>query len=351
MQTRLFLGRPREFFLERLRTEQYFLLRLALGRVWLDWQESFRGVQAYFCSMTSEDVISAIWGAPKGSVEPQVPLTAEKALYVGNIGRAPQRDIERLVESFGKVRRVEMKTNYCFVYFDEAVAAVAGERAISSLHGQSFGPQARTLTVEWARGTAPRSVSRTSISDGASGIEGAVSDGAAEGTEQLRLPSKTLFVVNFDPDEITSRDLLIHFHRFGPVERIERRNHFAFVEFGSLEDAVRARMEMDGAYIGCRQVCVEFSQKKPPLPSSESSAKAKGVSATPKAARLPSRSQELNERRPRLPTRSTSAAPSIRQRRRSYSPPLFPGQQARQAMRSGGRSGGMSSSGARDLAP
>ncbi|KAF6005081.1 hypothetical protein F1559_000138 [Cyanidiococcus yangmingshanensis] len=283
--------------------------------------------------MNGEGKASNPLGDAEDTTVPHSSTVTEKALYIGNIGRAPQRDIERLVDSYGRLRRVEMKSNYCFVYFDEATAATAGEEAIAALHGKRFGPQLRTLTVEWARGTAPRSAVRSSVSDGVSGMEGMSSDDAAEGVEHPKLPSKTLFVVNFDPDEITSRDLLIHFHRFGAIERIERRNHFAFVEFESLEDATKARMEMDGAYIGCRQVCVEFSQKKPQPASSESLASTSPSVSPPKALKL-GRPRGSDEHRSRPLTRSVGDSSMMRRRRRSYSPPLFPGQQARRRARS-----------------
>jgi hypothetical protein len=147
---------------------------------------------------------SDVWG----SAGPKVTPTGVKALYIANIGRAPQRDIEKLVEPYGKVQRIEMKSNYCFVYFSEDTAVEAYEHAIAALNRQRLGSQSRILTAEWARGTAPASISRLQESEKTLGGEDSITGGDGACLENSVTTSKTLFVVNFDPDEITSRDLL-----------------------------------------------------------------------------------------------------------------------------------------------
>lgn len=53
-------------------------------------------------------------------------------------------------------------------------------------------------------------------------------------------PSKTLFVINFDPVHTRTRDLESHFDHYGKILNIRIRRNFAFVQFESQEDATKA---------------------------------------------------------------------------------------------------------------
>lgn len=53
-------------------------------------------------------------------------------------------------------------------------------------------------------------------------------------------PSKTLFVINFDPINTRSRDLERHFDPYGKISNIRIRRNFAFVQYESQEDATKA---------------------------------------------------------------------------------------------------------------
>jgi arginine/serine-rich splicing factor 4/5/6 len=53
-------------------------------------------------------------------------------------------------------------------------------------------------------------------------------------------PSKTLFVINFDPSYTRTRDLEKHFDSYGKILNIRIRRNFAFIQFESQEDATRA---------------------------------------------------------------------------------------------------------------
>lgn len=53
-------------------------------------------------------------------------------------------------------------------------------------------------------------------------------------------PSKTLFVINFDPVHTRTRDIERHFDPYGKILNIRIRRNFAFVQYESLEDATRA---------------------------------------------------------------------------------------------------------------
>lgn len=53
-------------------------------------------------------------------------------------------------------------------------------------------------------------------------------------------PTKTLFVINFDPVHTRTRDLERHFDLHGKILNIRIRRNFAFIQFESEEEASRA---------------------------------------------------------------------------------------------------------------
>lgn len=53
-------------------------------------------------------------------------------------------------------------------------------------------------------------------------------------------PSKTLFVINFDPVNTRTRDLERHFEHYGKISNVRIRRNFAFVQYELQEDATRA---------------------------------------------------------------------------------------------------------------
>ena len=53
-------------------------------------------------------------------------------------------------------------------------------------------------------------------------------------------PSKTLFVVNFDPAGTRTRDLEKHFEPYGKLVRVQIRKNFAFVQYETQEEATKA---------------------------------------------------------------------------------------------------------------
>lgn len=56
-------------------------------------------------------------------------------------------------------------------------------------------------------------------------------------------PSKTLFVINFDPVHTRTRDLEKHFEPHGRISNIRIRRNFAFIQFESEEEAAKALEE------------------------------------------------------------------------------------------------------------
>lgn len=53
-------------------------------------------------------------------------------------------------------------------------------------------------------------------------------------------PTKTLFVINFDPLRTRVWDIERHFEPYGKVLNVRIRRNFAFVQFDTLEDATKA---------------------------------------------------------------------------------------------------------------
>ena len=56
-------------------------------------------------------------------------------------------------------------------------------------------------------------------------------------------PSKTLFVINFDPVHTRTRDLEKHFEPHGRISNIRIRRNFAFIQFESEDEAAKALEE------------------------------------------------------------------------------------------------------------
>jgi RNA recognition motif-containing protein len=53
-------------------------------------------------------------------------------------------------------------------------------------------------------------------------------------------PTRTLFVINFDPINTRVTDLERHFDPFGKISNVRIRKNFAFVQFETQEDATKA---------------------------------------------------------------------------------------------------------------
>ena len=57
------------------------------------------------------------------------------------------------------------------------------------------------------------------------------------------VPTSTLFVVNFDVERTTERDLEKVFEEFGKLKRVQIKRNYAFIQFDTVEqasDAVKA---------------------------------------------------------------------------------------------------------------
>ncbi|KAF6136213.1 hypothetical protein GIB67_001622 [Kingdonia uniflora] len=150
-----------------------------------------------------------------------------------------QSDLDRLFSKHGRVDRVDMKNGFAFVYFDDEREA---EDAIRSLDNVPFGYNKRKLSVEWAR-------------------QGERNLRHHEGSKSManRRPTKTLFVINFDPINTRTRDIERHFEIYGKIEHVRIRRNFAFVQFDKQEEATKALECTHMSKINGRVVSVEYA--------------------------------------------------------------------------------------------
>ncbi|GAB2291119.1 Serine/arginine-rich splicing factor rs31 [Dionaea muscipula] len=142
-----------------------------------------------------------------------------RPIFVGNFEYdTRQSELERLFSKYGDVERVDMKSGFAFVYFVDERDAKA---AIRGLDNMPFGYDRRKLSVEWARGERGR------LRDGSK----------ASGSQR---PTKTLFVINFDPMRTRVEDVERHFEPYGKIFSVRIRRNFAFIQFATQEEATKA---------------------------------------------------------------------------------------------------------------
>ncbi|KAK6162450.1 hypothetical protein DH2020_002291 [Rehmannia glutinosa] len=163
-----------------------------------------------------------------------------KPIFCGNLEfDARQSDLERLFRRYGRVDRVDMKSGFAFVYMEDERDA---EDAIRKLDRIEFGRKGRRLRVEWTKqergGRRPDSSRRSSATS---------------------KPSKTLFVINFDPVNTRTRDIERHFEQYGKISNVRIRRNFAFVQYELQEDATRALEETHMSKFMDRVISVEYA--------------------------------------------------------------------------------------------
>ncbi|KAK6141092.1 hypothetical protein DH2020_025173 [Rehmannia glutinosa] len=159
-----------------------------------------------------------------------------RPIFCGNFEyETRQSDLERLFSKYGRIERIDMKSGFAFVYFEDERDA---EDAIRGLDNLPFGYDKRRLSVEWARGE-----------------RGRHHDGRAANQRQ----TKTLFVINFDPVRTKEYDIERHFEPYGKVLNVRIRRNFAFVQFETQEDATKALECTHMSKILDRVVSVEYA--------------------------------------------------------------------------------------------
>ncbi|XP_020552662.1 serine/arginine-rich splicing factor RS41 isoform X1 [Sesamum indicum] len=128
---------------------------------------------------------------------------------------------------------------FAFVYMEDERDA---EDAIRKLDRIEFGRKGRRLRVEWTKqergGKRPDSSRRSSANS---------------------RPSKTLFVINFDPINTRTRDLERHFEQYGRILNVRIRRNFAFIQYEVQEDATRALEATHMSKFMDRVISVEYA--------------------------------------------------------------------------------------------
>ncbi|CAA6656310.1 unnamed protein product [Spirodela intermedia] len=163
-----------------------------------------------------------------------------KPIFCGNLEYdARHSDLERAFSRYGKVDRVDLKSGFAFVYMDDERDA---EDAIRGLDRTEFGRQGRRLRVEWTKQE-----------------RGGRRSGSSRRSSSSVRPSKTLFVINFDPINTRSRDLERHFDPYGKISNIRIRRNFAFIQYESLEDATKALEATNMSKLMDRVISVEYA--------------------------------------------------------------------------------------------
>ncbi|KAL9412197.1 hypothetical protein AB3S75_045759 [Citrus x aurantiifolia] len=166
-----------------------------------------------------------------------------RPIFCGNFEYdARQSDLERLFRRYGKVDRVDMKSGFAFIYMDDERDA---EDAIRGLDRTEFGRKGRRLRVEWTKHE--RGIRRP----------GGGSSSRRPSTNTR--PSKTLFVINFDPYHTRTRDLERHFEPYGKIISVRIRRNFAFVQYEVQEDATRALDATNMSKLTDRVISVEYA--------------------------------------------------------------------------------------------
>ncbi|KAL0373623.1 UNVERIFIED_CONTAM: Serine/arginine-rich splicing factor RS41 [Sesamum radiatum] len=149
-------------------------------------------------------------------------------------------DVERLFRRYGRVDRVDMKSGFAFVYMEDEHDA---EVAIQKLDGIHFGRKGCKIRVEWTK--RERAVRRDDISKRSTNSR----------------PSRTLFVINFDPINTRTRDIERYFERYGRILSVRIRRNFAFVQYELQEDATRALEASHRSNFMDRVISVEYANR------------------------------------------------------------------------------------------
>lgn len=134
-------------------------------------------------------------------------------------------------------------TGFAFIFFEDERDA---DDAIHDLHGTPFGNSRRRLTVEWSR----------------QGDRGGPHHRDGSRSIANTKPTKTLFVINFDPIQTRTRDIEKHFEPYGKVSNIRIRRNFAFVQFETQEEATKALECTNMSKILDRVVTVEYALRE-----------------------------------------------------------------------------------------
>uniref|UniRef100_A0A7N1A2D8 RRM domain-containing protein n=1 Tax=Kalanchoe fedtschenkoi TaxID=63787 RepID=A0A7N1A2D8_KALFE len=167
---------------------------------------------------------------------------AARPIFCGNLDYdARQSDIERLFGKYGKVEKVDLKSGFAFVYMEDDQDA---DDAVRRLDRREFGPKGRRLRVEWTKQD-----------------RGGRQYGDSRKASMKSQPSRTLFIINFDPIITRLRDLERHFDSYGKIINVRIRRNFAFVQFETQEEATKALDATNSSKFMDRILSVEYATR------------------------------------------------------------------------------------------
>ncbi|PSS11725.1 Serine/arginine-rich splicing factor like [Actinidia chinensis var. chinensis] len=163
-----------------------------------------------------------------------------RPIFCGNLDfDVRQSEVERLFRRYGRVDRVDIKSGFAFIYMEDERDA---EDAIRRLDRIEFGRKGRRIRVEWTK--QEHAIRRP--------------DSSRRSSANTR-PSKTLFVINFDPVHTRTRDLERHFEPYGKISNVRIRRNFAFIQYELQEDATRALDATNMSKLLDRVISVEYA--------------------------------------------------------------------------------------------
>ncbi|XP_062224256.1 serine/arginine-rich splicing factor RS41-like isoform X1 [Phragmites australis] len=200
-----------------------------------------------------------------------------RPIFCGNLDYDVRiSEIERLFGKYGRVERVDLKTGFAFVYMEDERDA---DDAIHRLDGIDFGRKGRRIRVEWTK--EDRSAGRR---------------GSSRRSPNNARPTKTLFVINFDPMNTRTRDLERHFDKYGRIANVRIKKNFAFVQFELQEDATRALEGTNGSTLMDRVISVEYALRDDDERGNGYSPDRRGRERSPGRRRSPSPYGRVRER-------------------------------------------------------
>ena len=75
-------------------------------------------------------------------------------------------------------------------------------------------------------------------------------------------PNETLFVVNFHEETTKREDLQMLFEPYGELVRIDMKRNYAFVQFKTIDEAIRAKDATNGGKLDQSEITVEFVARR-----------------------------------------------------------------------------------------
>jgi len=144
------------------------------------------------------------------------------------------------------VDRVDMKRGYAFVFMKDPVSLEEKERLetyVVEMNGMNINQVSNALRAEFARG-----------------------DGRVKRKEDERrkkiVPNETLFVVNFHEETTKREDLQMLFEPYGELVRIDMKRNYAFVQFKTVDEAIRAKDATNGGKLDQSEITVEYVARR-----------------------------------------------------------------------------------------